>query len=143
MHYEFLSRRRFDEWLANGRFLEWAEYGGHRYGTSDAVLDVLRGGRDVLLDIENHGAMQVKSAYPAAITVFLAPPSMAELERRLRSRGYTDAAAIEARLAVAEEQMSHAARNYDHVVVNGRVDQVVEEIGRILLDDPHEQHTIY
>ncbi len=142
VHYEFLSRRRFDQWLAAGRFLEWADYGGHRYGTSDAVLDLLAGGQDVLLDIENHGAMQVKRAYPKAVTVFLAPPSMAELERRLRSRGDTDDQAIQRRLAVAEAQLAHAADHYDHVVVNRDVDEVVSEIRRILLGDSHEQHSI-
>lgn len=141
--YIFLSRRRFDEWLAADRFLEWAEYGGHRYGTPDAVLSVLAAGGDVLLDIENHGAMQVKDAYPDAITVFLAPPSMSELERRLRSRGDTDEEAIGRRLAVADEQIQHAGIHYDHVVTNGDVGEVVEEIRRILLDDSHEQHTIH
>lgn len=143
VHYVFLSRRRFDAWLASGRFLEWAEYGGHLYGTSDAVLDVVANGEDVLLDIENHGAMQVKAAHPDAVTVFLAPPSIGELERRLRSRGDTDEKAIERRLAVAEEQMAHAAAHYDHVVVNDDVDEVVQEIRRILLADPHEQHSIH
>lgn len=136
MHYIFLSRRRFEEWLDRGGFLEWAEYGGHRYGTSDAVLEVLAAGEDVLLDIENKGAMQVKDAHPDAITVFLAPPSLTELERRLRNRGDTDDAAIVRRLAVAEEQMVHAAGHYDHVVVNGDVTAVVAEIRRILLGSP-------
>jgi len=141
--YFFLSSRRFDEWLAAQRFLEWADYGGHRYGTSDAVLEELEAGHDVLLDIENHGAMQVKASYPRAVTVFLAPPSIAELERRLRSRGDTNEAAIERRLAVADEQIRHADAHYDHVIVNGEVDEVVEQIRRILLSDSHEQHTIH
>ncbi len=131
-----MSRRRFEEWLAAGRFLEWAEYGGNLYGTTDHIKGVLSGGTDVLLDIENHGAMQVKRAMPSAITVFVAPPSLEELARRLRSRGDTDSADIERRLAVATDQIDHAADHYDHVVINDEVEAVVDRIRRILSGDP-------
>ena len=133
-----MSRRRFDEWLKAGRFLEWAEYGGHRYATTDSVLQTMDAGHDVLLDIENHGAMQVKERLPESTTIFLAPPSLAELERRLTNRGDMSLTDIERRLAVADQQIEHASANYDHVLVNEDVETVVQQIRRILIVDPHE-----
>ena len=95
-------------------------------------------GHDVLLDIENHGAMQVKERLPESTTIFLAPPSLAELERRLTNRGDMSLTDIERRLAVADQQIEHASANYDHVLVNEDVETVVQQIRRILIVDPHE-----
>ena len=88
IEYFFVSDAEFERLLEDGQLLEWAEYSGRRYGTPRGpVIAELEDGHHVLLDIENLGAMQVKRAYPKAVTVFLAPPSRSELERRLRSRG--------------------------------------------------------
>jgi guanylate kinase len=86
--YYFVSDERFDEMVANGDFLEWAHVFGHRYGTlKSEVLKVIESGRDVLLDIDWQGTQQLKQVDPDIVRVFILPPSMTELERRLRARG--------------------------------------------------------
>lgn len=131
--YVFVDRQRFLDNIASGGFLEWAEYSGHMYGTPrDAVLAHLDAGNHVLLDIENDGAGQVKAAYPDALMVFILPPSLGELERRLRDRGDTSEPDIKRRLGVAAEQMEEAAWKFDHTVVNDDVGVVADEIVSIL-----------
>ncbi len=131
--YVFVSRGAFEEGIAAGNFLEWAEYSGHLYGTPRAaVLAHLDKGEHVLLDIENDGAGQVKRSYPQARLVFILPPSRDELERRLRSRGDTSDTDIARRLAVADTQIAEAEQNFDHLVVNRDIDTVADEIVSIL-----------
>jgi len=138
--YHFVSSDRFQEMIENGELLEWAEYAGKYYGTPrQPVIQALQAGNDVLLDIENHGAMQIRHAWPEALLIFIAPPSAAELERRLRSRGDTTESDISARLSVAAEQSEQARGTYDHIVTNGDVDAVTNEILDILAK--HEQGT--
>lgn len=131
--YFFVTRPRFEEAIANGRLLEWAEYGGHLYGTPrDPIVAHLDAGENVLLDIENDGAGQVKAAYPEAILIFIVPPSLEELERRLRDRGDTDDDSIRRRLAVAESQIADAEVNFDHLVVNDEIEAAVSRVTGIL-----------
>ncbi len=131
--YRFVTETEFDEMRRRGELLEWAEYSGYRYGTPRApVLAHLAAGEDVLLDIEVKGAMQVKAAMAEAVTVFLAPPSVAELERRLAGRGDTDPTQVSRRLIIARWQLEVAPRIFDHVVVNDDVETAVEQIVRIL-----------
>lgn len=131
--YVFVDRQTFKDLIAAGGFLEWAEYSGHFYGTPrDQVLAHLDRGEHVLLDIENDGAGQVKRAYADALLVFILPPSMTELERRLRSRGDTSDKDIEKRLAVAQSQIADARDNFDHLVTNTEVGAVADEIVSIL-----------
>ena len=138
IEYFFLSDAEFERLLEDDQLLEWAEYSGRRYGTPRGpVLAELEDGHHVLLDIENLGAMQVKRAYPKAVTVFLAPPSRSELERRLRSRGDTDEADIQTRLEVAGWQEEMAREEFDHIVVNGQVEEAVAEIVRIINGSHH------
>ena len=107
--------------------------GGYRYGTPRApVVEVLGTGSHVILDIENDGAHQVQAAYPAAVLVFLMPPSREELERRLRSRGDTSDGDIQRRLAVADEQMIEARETYDHLVVNEDLESAISQVVSIL-----------
>ena len=135
--YRFVTDREFDALVGAGELLEWAEYSGFRYGTPKApVLTMLDGGSDVLLDIEVNGAMQVKDAFPAAITIFVAPPSRATLEERLRGRGDTEEDQIALRLLIADWQVREAGERFDHVVVNSDVDATVAEILRILEAPP-------
>jgi len=135
--YQFVTDANFIELRSSGQLLEWAEYAGFRYGTPKApVLDQLAHGNDVLLDIEVSGAMQVKRAFPEAITVFVAPPSMQTLEDRLRGRGDTDPEQIDRRLEIAAWQLSTARDTFDHVVVNRRVEDTVAQILRILAESP-------
>ena len=131
--YHFVAEARFEELVAAGDLLEWAEYGGNRYGTLRAeVLDFLDRGQHVILDIENDGAHQVKVAFPASVLVFIVPPSLGELERRLRSRGDTSEGDIAKRLAVVEEQIRDAESFYDHLVVNSQLDNAISRVVRIL-----------
>jgi guanylate kinase len=131
--YRFVDQDTFSELVRSGGMLEWAEYGGYRYGTLRApVLDLLDRGIHVVLDIENDGARQVKRAYPSAVLVFLTPPSRDELERRLRSRGDTTEHDIERRLGVADEQILDARRHYDHLVVNDDLETAISRVLSIL-----------
>jgi guanylate kinase len=131
--YVFVDRAQFEEGIARGGFLEWAEYSGNLYGTPrNAVLEHLKRGEHVLLDIENDGAGQVKAAYPDAVLVFIMPPSGAELERRLRTRGDTAEEDIRMRLGVAEAQIEEARSKFDYLVLNRSVDTAAGEIVSIL-----------
>ena len=128
--YHFIDRRDFEARIDSGDVLEWAEYGGNLYGTlRREVIPVLTAGRNVLLDIENEGAKQIRDSYPEAVLIFIRPPDIAELERRLRGRGDTSDRDIERRLAVADEQMREAPELYDHIVLNDGLDAA---IGRVL-----------
>lgn len=131
--YHFLEPDRFRAMQEAGELLEWASYGGHSYGTPGTpVRENLAAGRDVLLDIENEGAMQVKAALPEAITIFVLPPGPDELRARLTGRGDTTGIDLVRRLEVAEDQIAHARGHYDWLVVNDDVEQAVAEILRIL-----------
>jgi guanylate kinase len=132
--YFFLGVGEFERRIAAGDFLEHAKYNQNYYGTPRTFVEqTLKGGGDVLLDVEVQGALQVKErvrrgqfAYPdALVMVFLMPPSLGLLEHRLRKRGTDDDATIKRRLAVAEEEMSHY-REYDYVIVSGSVDDDFE-----------------
>jgi guanylate kinase len=132
--YWFVDDEAFDQLIAGAELLEWAEYGGSRYGTPRrTVLDRLDAGEDVVLDIENLGAHQVKQAHPEAVLVFILPPSMDELERRLRSRGDTAESAIQRRLSVAAEQIADAAATFDALVVNDDLETAISQVASILL----------
>lgn len=131
--YRFVDQDAFSDLVRSGGMLEWAEYGGHRYGTPRApVIELLNQGTHVVLDIENDGAHQVKQSYPSAVLVFLMPPSRLELERRLRSRGDTSESDINRRLAVADEQILDAREHYDHLVVNDELETAIYEVVSIL-----------
>jgi guanylate kinase len=130
--YHFVAPARFDELIAEGAFLEWAEYNGNRYGTSWAALDVpLRRGRDLLLEIEVQGAGQVRAKRKDARFIFLLPPTLAMLRERLEQRGSDDARAIADRLAIARREIAEGAR-FDYAVVNDRLDACVDEVLAIL-----------
>lgn len=131
--YRFVDRARFQQAVEAGELIEWAEYGGNLYGTPwDEVTGPRSRGQDVLLDIELIGARNVKLAYPEAIMIFIAPPDLAELERRLRSRGDTAEADIARRLEVARQQMAEAPGLFDHLVVNDDLGAAVRQVAGIL-----------
>jgi guanylate kinase len=125
VHYRFLSRDEFERRRAAGEFLESAEVHGNLYGTPRAPVDAARqGGRIVVLEIDVHGARQVRIACPEARSCFLRAPSLEHYEARLRGRGTETAEAIARRLADAREQL-HAAAEYDFQIVNENLDQAV------------------
>jgi guanylate kinase len=128
VQYHFWSAQRFARTIADGGFLEWAEFAGNRYGTPRAeVLHRIAGGQPVLLEIELQGARQVRTAMPEAFMVFLRPPSWADLEQRLRGRGTEDEAAIARRLERARAELA-AADEFDAVVVNDDVTRAAREL---------------
>lgn len=131
--YRFVSEEEFDRLVATDALLEWAViFGHHRSGTPSEPVEAARSeGRHVILEIDVQGARQVRERAPDATLIFLAPPSLEELERRLRDRGTEDEAQLERRLAAAREEMSDAG-TFDLVVVNDEVNRAAEEIARIL-----------
>jgi guanylate kinase len=132
VHYHFLDDDAFSALVAADGFLEWAEYAGARYGTPAAPVErLLAEGTDVLLEIEVQGARQVRERRPDALLVLLVPPSLADLEQRLRGRGTEDPESLARRLAAARSELDQA-RLFDRVVVNDRVPDAVEELDRIL-----------
>ncbi|REK17332.1 MAG: guanylate kinase [Actinobacteria bacterium] len=135
-HYNFVSRHDFEQMIEDGELLEWAEYNNHLYGTpAKPIAAANEIGRDVLLDIEIKGARQVKDNRPDSIMVFISPPSMEELERRLRNRGDTSDEDIEDRLEIASEQMAIAEDLFDHIVVNDSFTKAVDEVLRLITDE--------
>jgi len=127
--YNFVSRRDFEAMIENGELLEWAQYNNRFYGTPAAPVEAaLADGADVLLEIEIQGARQVRERRPDAEMFFVAPPSMHELERRLRRRGDTTDEDIEDRLQIAEAEIAEAPSLFDHIVVNESLDAAVEEM---------------
>lgn len=130
--YYFFDRAHFEGLIEEGGLLEYAEYVGDYYGTPrGAVEDALAGGHDVLLEVELAGARQVKEAMPEAVMVFIAPPTLRELERRLRGRGTDDEARIQKRLARARTEI-RAVREFDYVVVNDLLTEAVRTFQSII-----------
>ena len=126
--YYFYNDSKFDQSIADGSFLEWAEFAGARYGTPHAPIESwLALGKHVLLEIEIEGARQVRKSDPNALLVFIAPPSWDELKARLTGRGTDSPERQAARLALAEQEMA-AAGEFDHVLVNDSVERVIEEL---------------
>jgi guanylate kinase len=137
VEYYFVDTDEFMRLRGCGELLEWAEYSGNLYGTPrKPVLDRITAGDDVLLDVEVIGAVQVKTAFPDALMLFLTPPTMEALEERLRSRGDTSTEDIARRLTIAQWQLKVAEERFDHIVVNDSVEDAVERILRIL-NTPH------
>ena len=135
--YFFLSREEFDRMVREDAFLEYAEYAGNLYGTPKAAVEArLEQGCDVYLDIEVRGAMQVRSRRPDALMIFLMPPSMEELERRLVTRGKDLPEVIRQRLREAEREIA-ARDRFDHVVVNDSVETAAREISGLI--DAHRE----
>lgn len=131
--YHFVDTPTFKQMVADGEFLEWAHVFGHRYGTPRARVEaLLSAGKDVLFDIDWQGAQQLyQEAGPDVVRVFILPPTMAELERRLRGRGTDSDEVIAARMARAANEISHWD-GYDYVLINADVDACFDEVRAIL-----------
>lgn len=130
--YHFLTREQFERMIDDDGFFEWAQYVGNYYGTPKApIIEHLSNGKTVLLDIEVQGAKQVMQKAPYAHTFFIVPPDMAELERRLRSRGTDSEEKIAARLKRAEHEMEEKGC-YKYIIVNDVASRAAEEILEII-----------
>lgn len=131
-HYYFMGKEEFEELIRRGEMLEYAQYVGNYYGTPKAPVDKwLDEGRDVVLEIEVQGGEQVKRLRPDCVSVFILPPSMEVLEKRLRGRGTEEDAVVRQRLAAARGEIPHAA-GYDYIVYNDRLEDAVADLRAIL-----------
>lgn len=136
VHYHFVSEVELDRMVAAGALLEHASYAGARYGTPrEPVLRALALGVPALLEIDLQGARQVRQRMPEALLVFLAPPSWAELERRLAGRGTEDPAVIAERLALARAELA-AEPEFDAVVVNDEVESAADRVVALMITPP-------
>ncbi len=130
--YHFVSDAEFDEKIAKGEFLEWANVFGRRYGTlTSEVSQTIQDGRDVLLDIDWQGTQQLKQVDPDIVRVFILPPSLEELERRLRTRGTDSDEVIAGRMERAAAEISHWAE-YDYVLINEDASACLAKVHSIL-----------
>lgn len=131
--YHFVDRARFEEMVKEGAFAEHAEVHGNLYGTSLAEIRAAReGSGGVIFDVDYQGARQIKAHFPEAVGVFILPPSLAELERRLRGRGTEDDATARRRLEAAKREIEHYGF-FDYVIVNDDVQAAHEKLKGIVL----------
>lgn len=130
--YHFVETTEFRAMIARQEFLEWAEVHGNFYGTSKKwIADQLAAGRDVLLEIDWQGAQQVRALFPQAIGVFILPPSMEELTRRLTGRGTDSPDVIDRRLAAAQAEMRHVGE-FDYVIINDQLAQALDDLRAVV-----------
>lgn len=131
-HYYFVEREQFEREIAEGIFLEHAEVHGNLYGTSrTSVQELLAQGRDVLLEIDWQGAEQIRRSKPDCVSVFILPPSRAELERRLRGRGSDSVEVIERRLRNSRGEIAHA-HQFDYILVNDVFEDALADLQAIV-----------
>lgn len=137
VHYYFVTKARFEEMIAQGEFLEYDAHAANYYGTPRAQAEEKMAGGPVLLDIEPNGAKQVKKAAPEATLIFIMPPSMEELEKRLRGRGDTPEDQIQMRMRRAVWEIEQRSW-YDHVVINDDPERCADEILNIIANKADE-----
>lgn len=131
--YYFATKEEFLSKIEAGGFLEYAEVYGNYYGTpKEPVIEKLAAGTDVILEIDMQGALKVKENYPNGVFIFILPPSMAELRKRLTGRGTETAEAIEMRLGKTLKELSYIDK-YDYCVVNGQLDEAVARVKAIVI----------
>lgn len=132
VHYHFMTEEAFTEMRKNDGFIEWANFCHHCYGTpKQRVEDLLAEGKDVILEIEVQGAMQVRSEYPEAVFIFVITPTLEELRKRLTGRGTESASVIEERLEKAKWECTFMER-YNYIVVNDSVESAKERLWSII-----------
>lgn len=132
VHYYFISEEEFDDLRENDGLLEFAEVYGHHYGTpKQKVIDKLNEGVDVILEIEMQGALKVRKSYPDGVFIFILPPSMAELRKRITGRGTETQDVIDLRLSQALSEIAYIDK-YDYAVVNGSLEEAVGRVRAII-----------
>lgn len=131
--YFFVTDAEFDKTIEEDGFLEYAGNFGNRYGTPKApILEKLNAGQDVLLDIDIQGAINVKKSYPKGVFIFILPPSMAELRKRITGRGTETPESLKKRLGKALEEISYIDK-YDYCIVNGELEEAINRAKAILV----------
>jgi len=139
IHYFFISHSEFEEMVANRKLVEWTKIHGYLYGTSVEWVDLHRSqGKDILFDIDVKGATELKNKYPDAVSIFILPPSMEELRRRLSKRGTEDSRSMEHRLKDAEQEIAHA-KDYDYIIINDHFSEAVEKLRCIVIAERCKQ----
>ena len=129
--YFFITKEEFQTSIKNNEFLEWAEFSGNFYGTKKSFVEkTLAKGQNLILEIEVQGARQVKEKMPDAITIFIMPPSLEDLEARLRGRKTEDEATIQKRLSAAAREIE-AGKNFDYRIVNDNIEDALEVMQKI------------
>lgn len=132
VNYFFVSKEEFEKSVKNNEFLEWAEFNGNFYGTKETYVEkTLNRGKNIILEIETRGAFQIKKKKKDAVLIFILPPSIEELEHRLRGRNTEDEAAIQNRLHEAYRELE-CSKDYDYKIVNDNLEQAVGELERII-----------
>lgn len=144
-HYHFLTRKEFNEWVSSDLFMEYAEYNQNLYGTPLLPLQKrMKKGLDTIVILEIAGAANVKKMIPESVLIFISPPSIEELERRLKNRGTESDEEIQKRLSIAREELEHSS-NFDHVVINVDEDYTYNKICAIIIcamiDGEHNART--
>lgn len=135
VEYFFLSEEEFEKEIENDGFLEYAKYAGNYYGTpKKSIEEHLNNGEDVILVIEIQGALKIKNLLPETLFIFILPPSMKELKRRLEGRGTEDKEKIDKRFLRAYEEINEVGK-YNYVVVNDEVKNAVEKVNAILISE--------
>lgn len=126
--YHFVSEATFRQMLIRGEFLESAEVYGNLYGTSQKwILEAMKSGRDILLEIDCQGAKQVRQIFPQAVGIFILPPSAETLEIRLKKRGQDNIDVIRKRLTAAREEVSHVSE-FDYVIINNKLEEALGDL---------------
>jgi guanylate kinase len=140
VNYHFIDERTFLAMKERGEFLESAEVHGYRYGTSKKVItEALARGEDLILEIDWQGARQVRALYPDCVGIFILPPSIEELERRMRARGQDAEAVIRRRLDNARGEMDHAGE-FNYAIINKDFDTARRELAGIIQKERHGAH---
>ena len=140
--YYYKTREEFEKMIESGEMLEYAVYGGNYYGTpKKAVTDMMDSGKNVILEIEAQGALKVKEQLPEAILIFVVPPSIKELRKRLTERGREDEAEIERRIEAAKWEFSQSPK-YNYVIVNDDLSECVKETLSIIKSANDRQQMI-
>ena len=131
-HYFFLEKENFKELINKEGFLEWASFSNNFYGTpKKTVKEKMEKGINVLLEIELEGARQIRKSYPKALQIFIAPPNLTELEKRIRGRGTETEEAIQNRLDIANNEIN-AKKEFDAVVINEDLQRAFEEVENLM-----------
>ncbi len=132
VNYFFLSKEEFKECIDGDKFLEWAEFAGNFYGTKQKyIMQCLEDGKNLILEIDTQGAMQVKKKMPESVLIFIAPPSFEALEKRLRGRHTEDEATIQRRLDAVKKELERA-ESFDYQIINDDIENAIESLEYII-----------
>ncbi len=135
VNYFFISKDDFKNCIENDKFLEWAEFAGNFYGTKKKYINqCLQEGKDIILEIDTQGALQVKKQMPEAVLIFICPPSYETLENRLRGRHTEDEETIQKRLEQVKVELERAEK-FDYKIVNDNLEDAINELSRVIFGE--------